>query len=75
MLWTQKLTEDHSLAHMELYVFITHLLRRFELVLAGTTERDMVWDDMVIPQFSTAAPPPDFELVIDPRVLDPDTMG
>ena len=45
------LTDDHSFAYMELYIFIAHLLRRFELVSAGTTEKDMVWDDMVIPQF------------------------
>jgi len=36
---------------MEMYMAIAYIIRRFELVLAGTTEKDMVWDDMVIPQF------------------------
>lgn len=30
---------------------IAYLIRRFELVVVGTTEKDMVWDDMVVPQF------------------------
>ena len=37
--------------YMKLYVFIAYLLRRFELVSAGTTERDIVWDDIIISQF------------------------
>ena len=30
---------------------IGYLVRRFELTLADTTEKDMKWDDMVVPQF------------------------
>ena len=40
-----------SLAYMEMYMAIAYLIRRFDFALAGTTEKDMEWDDMVVPQF------------------------
>ena len=42
---------ESSLAYMEMYMAIAYIVRRFDLQLAGTTEADMVWDDMVVPQF------------------------
>lgn len=45
------LTGRYSLAYMEMYMAIAYFIRRFELVPVGTTAKDMVWDDMVIPQF------------------------
>ncbi|KAF4636547.1 hypothetical protein G7Y89_g1539 [Cudoniella acicularis] len=40
-----------NLAYMEMYMAIAYLVRRFELTLVDTTEKDMAWDDMVVPQF------------------------
>ena len=40
-----------SLAYMEMYMAIAYIVRRFELRLVDTTEKDMIWDDMVVPQF------------------------
>ena len=42
---------DFSLAYMEMYMAIAYMIRRFDLQLYETTEKDMVWDDMVVPQF------------------------
>lgn len=36
---------------MEMYMAIAYIIRRFELQLVDTTDDDMVWDDMVVPQF------------------------
>jgi hypothetical protein len=36
---------------MEMYMAIAYLVRRFNFQLAGTTPADMVWDDMVVPEF------------------------
>lgn len=36
---------------MEMYMAIAYIVRRFNLQLVDTTEKDMVWDDMVVPQF------------------------
>lgn len=30
---------------------IAYIIRRFELRLVDTTAKDMMWDDMVVPQF------------------------
>ncbi|KAJ6140662.1 hypothetical protein N7497_011555 [Penicillium chrysogenum] len=40
-----------NLAYMEMYMAIAYIVRRFDLDLVGTTEEDMKWDDMVVPQF------------------------
>jgi cytochrome P450 len=40
-----------NLAYMEMYMAIAYIVRRFELEMVDTTPRDMMWDDMVIPQF------------------------
>jgi len=40
-----------NLAYMEMFMAIAYFIRRFEFTLDGMTDRDMVWDDMVIPQF------------------------
>lgn len=40
-----------SLAYMEMYMAIAYIVRRFKMQLVDTTEKDMVWDDMVVPQF------------------------
>lgn len=40
-----------SLAYMEMYMAIAYIVRRFEVQLYHTTEKDMQWDDMVVPQF------------------------
>ena len=36
---------------MEMYMAIAYIVRRFKMQLVDTTEKDMVWDDMVVPQF------------------------
>jgi hypothetical protein len=36
---------------MEMYLAISYIIRRFDLQMHNTTEKDMVWDDMVVPQF------------------------
>lgn len=36
---------------MEMYMAVAYIIRRFELELVDTTEKTMVWDDMVVPQF------------------------
>ena len=36
---------------MEMYMAIAYLIRRFDLQLVNTTDKDMRWDDMVVPQF------------------------
>ncbi len=36
---------------MEMYMAIAYIIRRFNLGLVDTTDKDMVWDDMVVPQF------------------------
>lgn len=48
LLWTDDFA---SLAYMEMYMAIAYIIRRFNLRLVDTTDRDMVWDDMVVPQF------------------------
>ncbi|KAI4200234.1 MAG: hypothetical protein LQ350_004092 [Teloschistes chrysophthalmus] len=40
-----------SLAYMELYMSIAYIIRRFELTPFETTDKDMQWDDMLVPQF------------------------
>ena len=40
-----------SLAYMEMYMAIAYIIRRFDLRLVDTTVKDMMWDDMVVPQF------------------------
>ncbi|KAI2887858.1 hypothetical protein CBS11852_7358 [Aspergillus niger] len=40
-----------NLAYMEMYMAIAYIVRRFDLELVGTTQEDMKWDDMVVPQF------------------------
>jgi hypothetical protein len=40
-----------SLAYMEMYMAIAYIIRRFDLEIVNTTAKDMVWDDMVVPQF------------------------
>lgn len=30
---------------------IAYLIRKFEFQMVDTTEKDMVWDDMVVPHF------------------------
>lgn len=40
-----------NLAYMEMYMAVAYIIRRFELELVDTTEKTMVWDDMVVPQF------------------------
>ncbi len=40
-----------SLAYMEMYMAVAYIIRRFNLQFKDTTEEDMVWDDMVVPQF------------------------
>lgn len=30
---------------------VAYIIRRFKLQLFDTQEKDMVWDDMVVPQF------------------------
>lgn len=41
----------NSLAYMELYMSIAYIIRRFELTPFETTDEDMQWDDMLVPQF------------------------
>ena len=36
---------------MEMYMAIAYIIRRFDLQLFETTEKEMAWDDMVVPQF------------------------
>lgn len=36
---------------MEMYMAVAYLIRRFEFKMVDTSEKDMVWDDMVVPQF------------------------
>jgi len=38
-----------SLAYAELYSTFAHLVRRFDLVNAGTTDHDMDWKDAFTP--------------------------
>lgn len=45
------LTLGDSLAYMEMYMAMAYIVRRFELQLADTNDKDMLWDDMVVPQF------------------------
>lgn len=47
----QMLIPFASLAYMEMYMAVAYIIRRFKLQLVDTTEKDMVWDDMVVPQF------------------------
>ena len=50
--WTIFLTVVFdSLAYMEMYMAIAYIIRRFDLQIVNTTAKDMVWDDMVVPQF------------------------
>jgi len=38
-----------SLAYAELYSTFAHLVRRFDLMNAGTTDHDMDWEDAFTP--------------------------
>ena len=36
---------------MEIYLAIAYMIRWFELTLFETTDKDLQWDDMVVPEF------------------------